>query len=69
MKSRRALTRVELIVAIAIIAILAALSKTRAQASQTYCMNNVKQPGLGMQMYQSVNWRFGRLSNNAVPAF
>jgi hypothetical protein len=69
MKSRRALTRGELLVVIAIIAILAALSKTRAQASQTCCMNNVKQPGLGMQMYQSVNWQFGTRSNNAVPAF
>ena len=56
MRAPRAFTLVEMLVVIAIIAILAAIlfpvfAKAREQARKTSCLSNEKQLGLGAMMY------------------
>jgi prepilin-type N-terminal cleavage/methylation domain-containing protein/prepilin-type processing-associated H-X9-DG protein len=56
----RAFTLIELLVVIAIIAILAAmllpvLAKAKKKAQQAYCINSIKQLGLGMILYLGDN--------------
>jgi prepilin-type N-terminal cleavage/methylation domain-containing protein len=65
-RRQRAFTLIELLVVIAIIATLAAmmlpaLSRSKARASSTYCMNNLRQIGLSVSMFIDDN-------NDALPA-
>ncbi|HEX2951604.1 MAG TPA: DUF1559 domain-containing protein, partial [Armatimonadota bacterium] len=57
---RGGFTLIDLLVVIAIIAILAAIlfpvfAKAREKARQTQCLNNLKQIGMGIQMYTQEN--------------
>ena len=69
MREGRAFTVVELLVVVAVMAILAslffpALNRSREASRQTVCMNNLRQLGIAAQMYWDENeelaWRYRR---------
>jgi prepilin-type N-terminal cleavage/methylation domain-containing protein len=69
---RKAFTLIELLIVIAIIAILAAmllpaLSKAKDKASRTICVNNEKQMALAMTMYSQDNREYFAYPNWGVP--
>ena len=67
---KKAFTLIELLVVIAIIAILAAmlmpaLARARNEARKAACISNVKNSGLGFQMYESDNASWPGYSSSA----
>jgi len=68
----RAFTLVEMLVVIAVIAILAALllpviSRSKLSAQRVSCLNNVRQLSLGSFMYASENKRHAGIETSAFP--
>ena len=72
-QSRRAFTLIELLVVVAIIAILAAIlfpvfGRARENARRASCQSNMKQIGLGLQMYiQDYDGRVPICNDNSTP--
>src|SRR5271166_351412 len=73
-QSQRAFTLVELLVVIAIIGILAsllltALAKSKKEAQETQCLNNVKQLALADQMYVTETGLNVRYNDPQLPGY
>lgn len=73
MKKQRAFTLVELLVVIGIIAVLIslllpALNRARAAATRTQCLSNMRQVGLGLQMYVNANKGWLPLASTTPPS-
>jgi len=71
MRRNKGFTLIELLVVIAIIAILAAIlfpvfAKAREAARATSCLSNIKQLGLGLQMYMGENDQLFPVNNRAA---
>lgn len=70
-QTRSAFTLVELLVVVAVLAILgsltiSALSMARSRAYQSVCANNMRQVGMGLQMYASDHGKFPSTTHTSL---